>query len=332
MQFDFVGFVLYLLTALGVYASVIYFYECARSPLAILWSVIFPNRKPLSERYGPWAVITGSSDGIGKQYAINLASKGMNVFLISRTESKLSELAEQIRSQYSVDVQWMAIDFSQGVEIFETIRKSLSGLTIGILVNNVGVAQDGFFEFERSPIQDVQQTISVNITAATMMTHMLLPEMKQRRRGLIINISSCAGLAPMPYLALYGASKAFLTSFTAALSQELRDSGVESQLVTPMFVRTNINEYLHSVPPLPPITSNRPESIGLVAAAAGTAAAGAPATVDDDADESLQKWKQQPQQHGSGLTRYCFTSADCHRQMGKRGTGPPVDDRLIPGA
>ncbi|XP_053692408.1 hydroxysteroid dehydrogenase-like protein 1 [Sabethes cyaneus] len=247
MQFDVDGFVLYLLAAVGVYASVIYFYECARSPLAILWSVIFPNRKPLSERYGPWAVITGSSDGIGKQYAINLASKGMNVFLISRTESKLAELAEQIRSQYSVDVQWMAIDFSQGVQIFETIRKSISGLTIGILVNNVAVGQDYLLEFERFCTQDVQQTISVNVTAAVMMTHMLLPEMKQRRRGLIVNVSSVAGLAPGPYITLYAASKAFLDSFTTALSQELHGSGVESQLVTPLFVRTNINKRYHAV-------------------------------------------------------------------------------------
>ncbi|XP_055546126.1 hydroxysteroid dehydrogenase-like protein 1 [Wyeomyia smithii] len=246
MQFEIEYLVLYLLAAIGLYTTVIFSYECGKSPLAILWSVFFPNDEPLNKRYGPWAVITGSSDGIGKQYAFNLASKGMNVFLISRTESKLQDIAEQIRSQYSVKVQWLAIDFSQSPKIYETIRKSLTGLEIGILVNNVGVAEENPLAFDEISIENVQQSVSINIMAALQMTHMLLPGMKQRRRGLIINMSSSAGNMPMPYHNLYGASKAYLNSFTLALDQELRGSGVECQLVNPMFVRTKINKVIHS--------------------------------------------------------------------------------------
>ncbi|XP_055546419.1 putative steroid dehydrogenase 4 [Wyeomyia smithii] len=237
--------VLHLLAAIGVYTGAIFLYDCVRSPLAILWSVIFPNNKPLSKRYGPWAVITGSSDGIGKQYALNLASKGMNVFLISRTESKLVDIAEKIRAQYSVEVQWLAIDFAQSAKIYETIRKSLTGLEIGILVNNVGVAEKNPLAFDEIAIENVKQSVSINVMAALQMTYMLLPEMKQRRCGLIINISSVAGYFPMPFYSLYGASKAYLNSFTLALGQELRGSGVECQLVTPLFVRTKINELVH---------------------------------------------------------------------------------------
>ncbi|XP_058449403.1 very-long-chain 3-oxoacyl-CoA reductase-like [Malaya genurostris] len=192
-------------------------------------------------------VITGSSDGIGKQYAINLASKGMNVFLISRTESKLREVAEEIRSNSSAEVKWLAVDFSKDAEIYDTIRKALSGLVIGMLVNNVGMAHQTLLDFDRLSKKDLQQTISINVTAAVMMTHMILPEMKRRRRGMIVNMSSMGGLFAMPFSSLYGASKAFLISFSQALGDELRGTGVECQLLVPLFLQTNMSDHMKSV-------------------------------------------------------------------------------------
>ncbi|XP_058818389.1 very-long-chain 3-oxoacyl-CoA reductase-like [Topomyia yanbarensis] len=235
---------LYALAGVGAYAAFLFLYECGRSPVRILWSLIFPNKDPLSVRYGPWAVITGSSDGIGKEYAINLAGKGMNVFLMARTESKLKEVAEEIRSQSSVEVKWLAVDFSKGPEIYDTIRRALSGHVVGILVNNVGMAHQTPMDFDRLLKQDLLKSISVNVQAAVMMTHMLLPEMKRRRRGMIVNMSSAGGLFSMPFGSIYGASKAFLCSFSTALSEELRGTGVECQLVIPLFILTNLTKHM----------------------------------------------------------------------------------------
>ncbi|XP_058447371.1 inactive hydroxysteroid dehydrogenase-like protein 1 [Malaya genurostris] len=238
---------LHFLTGLGAYAAIIFLFDCLKSPFNIFWNTIFSNSKPFKTRYGPWAVITGSSDGIGKQYAFNLASKGMNVFLISRTESKLIKIAEEIQSKHAVDVKWLSIDFSKSQQIYEDISEALSGLDIGMLVNNVGTTHQYPLEFDRVLRNELQQIISVNIETALMMTHMVLPGMKRRRRGIIINMSSAAGLSPMPHVSVYAASKAFINHFTLALKEELRGTGVECQLVYPLFIVTNLTGHLLTV-------------------------------------------------------------------------------------
>ncbi|XP_055643604.1 putative steroid dehydrogenase 4 [Toxorhynchites rutilus septentrionalis] len=237
-----------LLTAVGAYACVLYFYKHFKSPLCLIWSVLFRKNVPLKERYGRWAVITGASDGIGREYARNLARNGLDIVLISRTESKLVQLAKEIISQFGVDVKWITVDFSDGSEqVYDKIQSGLAGIEVGILVNNVGVVHENPAKFEEIPLKDIQQTVSVNICPSLRLTHMILPEMKRRRRGIIINVSSAAAFTGMAYISVYGASKAFLNSITAALQLELSGSGVECQLVTPIFVNTNMTQQWQSI-------------------------------------------------------------------------------------
>ncbi|XP_062552965.1 very-long-chain 3-oxoacyl-CoA reductase-like [Armigeres subalbatus] len=228
-------FAIYLLSFIGLYASLIFLYETLNSPVRIIWRVLFP-KPSLKDRYGPWAVVTGSSDGIGKQYALNLARNGMNLLLISRTKSKLQQVEREIRSECNVEVKIMDIDFSDGYRVYARIRKELEGLDVGVLVNNVGVIHKHPITVEEITQSEMDQVFTVNMLSTVMMVQMVLPGMKLRHRGIIVNMSSEGGHVPMPFVALYGASKAFLCSYSEALQEELRDSGVECQLVMPMVV------------------------------------------------------------------------------------------------
>lgn len=230
-----------VLAVLGIYATLNYLIVNCRTPVGIICNYFITRRMSFTERYGPWAVITGSSDGIGKQYAFNLASKGMNVMLISRTDSKLVEVAKEITTKYPVQVKWLAVDFSEGFKLYEKLEAVLAGLDIGILVNNVGMAHEHPLEFERISRRELDQIIQVNMVSTVMMTRIILPEMRRRDRGLVINVSSSAGLNHLPYLSMYAATKAFLNSFSRALKEELFFTNVHCQLVMPMFVLTNIN-------------------------------------------------------------------------------------------
>lgn len=108
-------------------------------------------------------------------------------------------------------------------------------------MNNVGITHDKAY-FETIAIESYERFVNVNINAAVMMSRIVLPQMKQRGRGLVINISSAFGLIPVPICLMYGASKAFMLSFSDAMREELRPFGVECQTVTPLFVRTSLTE------------------------------------------------------------------------------------------
>ncbi|XP_071853549.1 very-long-chain 3-oxoacyl-CoA reductase-like [Apostichopus japonicus] len=148
------------------------------------------------------AVVTGSTDGIGKSTAVQLAAKGLNVVLMSRTESKLDAVASRIASKNNVQTKVIAVDFTSGSEIYENIGKQLEGLEIGVLVNNVGMSYPYplyLYELE-DPEKLIQGMINVNCLAATMMTYLIVPSMLSRKKGLIINVASAAGSLPTPLL------------------------------------------------------------------------------------------------------------------------------------
>ncbi|XP_055545323.1 inactive hydroxysteroid dehydrogenase-like protein 1 [Wyeomyia smithii] len=236
-----------IITVVGVYACVQYLYDNLKSPLEILYDLCFRRKQHFCKRYGEWAVITGSSDGIGKEYAKNIAGKGMNIMLLSRTASKMSALAEEIRTKHRVEVKWMAVDFAEGPSVYDEIRPELENLDIGMLVNNVGIIHENPLTLDELSQQDLEQNVSVNVCPTIRLTHMVLPGMKRRRRGIVVNITSASGYIPIPYIQLYAASKAYLNSLTISLQQELRGTGVECQLVTPMMVDTNLNRQWQSL-------------------------------------------------------------------------------------
>ncbi|CAG9797922.1 unnamed protein product [Chironomus riparius] len=241
-----------LLALAGIWALIWWTYYNFKSVIQIIYNVIIPKiirklDKSLPEKYGRWAVITGSTDGIGKQYAFELAKRGMNIVLISRTESKLIEVAQKIESTYSVKTKYIAADFGSGKEIYEEIKQKLQMLDIGILVNNVGRMYDFPDDLDNVPEDLLWQIININVGAVTMMSRMVIPQMKVNRRGIIVNISSGSECQPTPLMTVYAASKTYLRNFTLALNKELEESNVEVQLVTPMFVQTKMNNFSSSV-------------------------------------------------------------------------------------
>uniref|UniRef100_A0A1Q3EWA6 Putative 17-beta-hydroxysteroid dehydrogenase n=1 Tax=Culex tarsalis TaxID=7177 RepID=A0A1Q3EWA6_CULTA len=236
---------------IGVYATLVWAYNgFLESLLAIIWGSIRATvrHEKLAERYGPWAVITGSTDGIGKCYAQNLAAKGLNIALLSRSKQKLDQVGDELEKSYGVQTKRVVVDFNGGHEIYDQLREQLTAMDVGLLVNNVGYLPE-LATLDQHTEQDLLSVVNLNVVAATILTRIVLPGMRERRRGIVINIGSSSGHIPVAFMAAYAASKAYLHSLGLALRQELRGSGVEVQVVAPSIVRTNMSEQYESKMP-----------------------------------------------------------------------------------
>ncbi|MEQ2302526.1 hypothetical protein AMECASPLE_007630 [Ameca splendens] len=193
--------------------------------------------------YGQWAVVTGATSGIGRAYATELARRGLDVVLLGRSDNKLRMVAREIKNEYGRRTHTIQVDFTEGGSIYSSIAKELQGLQIGILVNNVGMTcTDHFAYFLETPDaeQKITQIINCNTLSVTQMTRLVLPGMVDRGTGLIINISSEMGVRPHPLLALYSATKIFVTYFSRCLHAEYKSMGITVQCVAPLMVSTNM--------------------------------------------------------------------------------------------
>jgi len=184
-----------------------------------------------------WAVVTGASDGIGKSFAFQLAKRGFNIVLISRTQSKLDQISADIEKTLGVSTKVIALDFSTASDSsYEKLSKDLTGLDIGVLVNNVGYNLDYPQYFLEATQQQQVDIIEVNVKATTRMTYSILPFLVNRKKGLVINISSISSILPAPLLAVYSATKSYITSFSKCLNSEYSSKGVDVICLTPAFV------------------------------------------------------------------------------------------------
>ena len=183
------------------------------------------------------ALITGASSGIGKELAKIHASKGGDLVLVARREKELTELKNNLESEFKVRVLIISKDLSDTTtpaEIFAETEKL--GIQIEYLINNAGFGGHGLFH-ERE-IEKDQAMVNVNITSLMLLTRLYLPGMVERRKGKILNVSSTASLLPGPLQAVYYASKAFVTSFSQALAEELNGTGVTVTALCPGPVAT----------------------------------------------------------------------------------------------
>ncbi|XP_008541606.1 very-long-chain 3-oxoacyl-CoA reductase-B-like isoform X1 [Equus przewalskii] len=198
---------------------------------------------PWLRAHGAWAVVTGATSGIGKAYAHELARRGLNIVLISRSLSKLDYEAKEIERLHGRITRVIQADFTGGLEIYGAIEAGLKDLEIGVLVNNVGMLYTpGFKKLLDcdNVAKRLSDVVNCNVMSVVQMTAIVLPQMVARGKGIIINISSLSDRRPCPFLAAYAASKAFVRSFSRAVGAEYFSQGVDVQTVSPYTVATNM--------------------------------------------------------------------------------------------
>ncbi|PRP78636.1 hypothetical protein PROFUN_10507 [Planoprotostelium fungivorum] len=209
---------------------------------------LFVNRHFLRQpkdllKYGKWAVVTGSTDGIGKAVAQELAKKKMNLVLISRTLSKLNAQAAELKEKFGVETSVVAIDFgAEGRSKFDGYRSLIQDLDVGLLVNNVGQSYDHAEYFDQLKAGTSEQLIRLNIDGTIAMTEYTLPGMLQRNRGAIVNVSSASSLVSEPLYAVYSATKAFVNNYSVALHYEYKSRGIHVQVQLPAYVATKLSK------------------------------------------------------------------------------------------
>lgn len=178
------------------------------------------------------ALITGASGGLGAEFARIHASRGGDLLLVARSESKLNQLKVELESQFGVNTLVIAQDLAKPHAAHDIIRQiDAAGIEIDYLINNAGFGLGG--EFANQDLARVSNMIQVNILALTQLTHLLLPRLRQRQSGKILNVSSIASLMPGPLQAVYFATKAYVTSFSNALAHELKGAGVTVTALLP---------------------------------------------------------------------------------------------------
>lgn len=182
---------------------------------------------------GKTALITGASSGLGEAYALALAERGAKVILVARRADRLRDLADRISKEHGVGkATVLPMDLSSR-DAASSLAKIIKGrgYQIDILVNNAGFGKT--INFVDEDPKFVNDEIIVNVSTLVELTHAFLPDMVTRKDGIVINIASTAAFQSLPYMAVYGATKAFVLSFTEALWGEYRDSGVRILAVCP---------------------------------------------------------------------------------------------------
>jgi len=202
------------------------------------------------KKFGEWAVITGATDGIGKAYALALAKKGMSVVLISRTETKLQDVAKEINDKNydGVTTKYVVCDYSKfDDQAKHKVKEAIKDLNIGLLINNVGVSYRYpryFHELNDTEVRDLTQ---MNVDSTTWMTRYVLDGMVQRqqKRGAIVNISSGSAMYTLPLLAQYSAAKSYIEKLSRALNAEYNGNNpklpnISVQCQIPFYVATKL--------------------------------------------------------------------------------------------
>lgn len=184
----------------------------------------------LKNRYGPWALVTGASSGIGAALVKQLASEGLNIVSVARTQAKLEEQARSLRAEFGVEVRTVSADLSSEGGA-QTVMQAVSDLEIGIFIPCAAVENRGYFideSFERH-----QSLLQMDVIAPMTLVHHFASKMASRQRGAVLLVSSLSGWMSQPYMAHYGAAKAYILALGDALHHEMKDKGVDVAVLSP---------------------------------------------------------------------------------------------------
>lgn len=212
--------------------------------LVALANALKKGKKPTE--YGQWAIVTGATSGIGEAFSYELAAQKMNLLIISRSQDKLEKVQSEITSKYKVQCRYIAHNFEEypAPNFEEKLIKACEELTeiggIGVLVNNVGVANEIPELYHALNINEIQKMITVNINSTLHMTHVVLPFMLKRKSGCIISVSSGSCLHATPMLSVYSATKAFMAQFSRSIHYEYKEHGIDALCLVPYYVISNM--------------------------------------------------------------------------------------------
>jgi len=204
-------------------------------------------------------LITGASSGIGEAFARKLAARGQNLLLVARTEEKLVMLCNEVVRSHNIRAEYFAVDLSlpdAPQRLFEETRKR--DLQIDLLINNAGFGSMG--EFAKLDLDRELNMIDLNIRSLVELTHRFIQPMRERKSGAIMNVASTAAFQPVPFMATYAATKAFVLSFSEALWEENRAFGIKVMALCPGVTETNFFEAARGEKP-PARASQTPEEV-----------------------------------------------------------------------
>jgi len=193
------------------------------------------SRPPFTEKYGPWAIVAGGSEGLGAAFAAQIASRGVNLVLVARRPAPLEQTAKRLTEEHGVEVRAVAADLAATAAL-GAITTAAAGKEIGLVVANAALAPAGAF-LGTAP-DELTATVDLNCRSSMLLARAFAPAMAERGRGGMIFVSSLAGMQGVPGLAAYSATKAFLISLGESLWAELRPAGVDVLTVAAGAVQT----------------------------------------------------------------------------------------------
>ncbi len=185
-----------------------------------------------------YAVVTGAGGGLGKAFAIQLAHRGYNLILVCLPNEGLDELASELSSTYGIDVLFREIDLALSENVISLAQWINDSYKVALLVNNAGIG--GSQSFVEASYRYISRIIQLNVTATTLLSRELLPNLLRQNSSYILNVSSIAAFIPTGYKTVYPATKSFIYSFSRGLNAELSGKGVSVCVVHPGPMRTNL--------------------------------------------------------------------------------------------
>ncbi|AMN45567.1 short-chain dehydrogenase [Steroidobacter denitrificans] len=187
-------------------------------------------KEKFKEKYGPWALVTGASSGIGEQFARQLARNGINLLLVARRADRLARLAQELGRRRGLQIEPIIVDLAES-EAVDRIVAAIGDRDLGLLVSNAGFGLKG--DFAAAARGRIEAMLNVNARTPLLLAHALLPRLRARGRGGIILTGSVEGEAPYPFSTAYAATKAFVHSLGMGLHGELAGSGVDMLVLAP---------------------------------------------------------------------------------------------------
>ena len=240
--------------------------------------------KKFKNKYGPWAVVTGATSGIGKETVIQLAAVGLNVVAVARNKAKLNSLSSELKTKYRIEVEVISEDLSLP-ESSQSVFDKTSHLDVGLLVANAGAENNG--SFITNELKDESRLLSLNIVSPMQLTHHFGKKMAERGRGGIILTSSLFGYQGVPLVANYSATKAYILSLGEALNVEFKPLGVDVTVLSPGLTKTPMAENMAIDFRKVPITSHLPAKVAKI----GLSALGRKATIVPGLINKIYAWE-----------------------------------------